>query len=165
MLGSKAPCARICSVVGPQKPSTRSFIAFVEGGIPYCVRYFPKITSIVNHTAAYEKLGRYQITADGVPLGRWDESENNPYLGAFKVLAHARDVETALSFYGAFQKILDRLPDGAKFTGDEIQDWLQLKTVGPASNEKKPQMDRAPTLRDIRSFVIRMPELSGSAAF
>jgi hypothetical protein len=118
----------------------------------------------VNHVRTYEKVGRYEITVDGFPLEYRNETEKNPYLGAFKVLAHARDVETALSLYGAFQKILDRLPDGAKFTDDEIQDWLQLKTVGPALNEKKPQTDRPFSLRDIPSLVIPIPELSGSAA-
>ena len=114
----------------------------------------------MNYMRTFKKLGRYEFTVDGLPLVYRKEFEKNPFLGAFKVLAHASDVETALSFYAAFQKILDRLPDGAKFTNGEIEEWVQWKTVGPELNEAIPQTDRPLSLREIPNLVFRLPEFA-----
>ena len=119
----------------------------------------------MNHIPTYEKLGRDEITLDGVPLGHRDEFDRNPYLGAFKILAHASDVETALSLYGAFHKVLNRLPEGVKFTEDEIQEWVQWQTVGIEFKEKNPQTDRPLSICDIADLAFRLPSLSGSPSF
>ena len=102
----------------------------------------------------YEKFGRHEIRSNGRPLGYWNESDENPFIRPFKILAHVSDVQTALSFYGAFQKILDRLPDGANFTDNEIREWLRWKTAPPGLNKEIAQGEGSfSILRDLPNLV------------